>query len=262
MTGTVTRIHIFPVKGLDSYSVTSAEISPAGSLVWDRRIAFTDSETGKYINWKNEPNIFRLRCSYEGAPASVAFSIGSGKISYSLTAQQDEIKKYLQEYFNKQLNLLDNPEAGHPDDTEASGPTIVSVQTLRTVQLWFPEMSVDELFLRFRCNILIEGVPAFWEEQFAGGGQFSIGTVGFIGAYPCARCKVPPVHPLTGEVNKNFQKEFAEQRRAMHPSFLDEKYYEHFYKVTLNTRIQQGSGGKIISVGDTVSTPIDRSMEF
>ena len=55
-----------------------------------------------------------------------------------------------------------------PHDTDASGPTVISAATLAAVSAWFPGLTPQDTRLRFRTNLEISGVPAFWEDRLFG----------------------------------------------------------------------------------------------
>ncbi|MBI3697280.1 MAG: MOSC domain-containing protein, partial [Acidobacteria bacterium] len=138
---------------------------------------------------------------------------------------------------------------GFPDDTNASGPTLVSTATLCEVARWFGA-DLDEMRRRFRANLEIDGVPAFWEDQLIGV-TFRLGEVAIEGVNPCARCAVPSRNSLTGEVvDPAFAKSFAERRAKALPPWADRRRFDHYYRLALNTRIPESEAGKIIRVGD------------
>ncbi|MGD1920092.1 MAG: MOSC domain-containing protein, partial [Pleurocapsa sp.] len=78
---------------------------------------------------------------------------------------------------------------GFPDDTYSPGATIISTATLKEIASWYPELEIDDVRRRFRANIELGGVPAFWEDcLFADADsivKFQVGGVVFMGVYPC-----------------------------------------------------------------------------
>lgn len=146
---------------------------------------------------------------------------------------------------------------GFPDDTNASGPTVISTGTLEEVASWFLDVSVDEMRLRLRANLEIGGVPPFWEDQlFAQEGQcvqFRVGEVLLKGINPCQRCVVPSRDSQTGEVTRNFQKIFIQQRRETLPSWTTLSRFNHFYKLSVNTNVPESEAGKQLHSGDAIA---------
>lgn len=147
---------------------------------------------------------------------------------------------------------------GFPDDLKSSGPTVISSATLAEVASWFPDISVDEIRRRFRANIEIDDTPPFWEDQlFAEKGEilsFHVGKVQFEGTYPCQRCPVPTRDAFTGEAYPNFQKIFVEKRKETLPEWAKLSQFNHFYRLSVNTRIPESEAGKILKVGDVVKS--------
>ena len=68
--------------------------------------------------------------------------------------------------------------------------------------------------MRFRANLEIGEVPAFWEDRLYGESgttvRFTVGAVCLEGTNPCQRCVVPTRDPLTGT-------EAADSRRPSRP---------------------------------------------
>jgi uncharacterized protein YcbX len=120
---------------------------------------------------------------------------------------------------------------------------------------WPAPLSVDDLRLRFRATLEINGVPAFWEDQLFGPEEcssfrFTIGDVHFEGSNPCARCPVPPRDPRTGATLDGFQKRFAQLREATIPPWSPQSRFDHYYRLSTNTRVASSESGKLLRQGD------------
>ncbi|HTB21824.1 MAG TPA: MOSC N-terminal beta barrel domain-containing protein [bacterium] len=245
------RIIIFPVKALDGLELPEAQVLPSGALAWDRRYAIFD-EAGKYVNGKKNARVHLLRSSFDlGAGRLSLWSAGLAKASFDVQADREALEQWLKAFFGIPLSFRENAAAGFPDDTESPGPTVISTATLREVGGWF-DLSVEQVRARFRSNLEIDGVPAFWEDRLFGPAgtlvRFSIGGVEFDGNNPCQRCVVPPRDPLTGENNADFMKRFMELRKQSLPPWAEVSRFNHFYRLAVNTR-PAGPGGRL-SVGD------------
>jgi MOSC domain-containing protein len=123
---------------------------------------------------------------------------------------------------------------------------------------WFPGLTVDDVRLRFRASLEIDGVPAFWEDRLFGEAErsvvrFHIGEVAFEGSNPCARCPVPPRDPLTGVVLDGFQKRFTQLRESTLPPWSPRARFDHFYRFTTNTRVASSQSGLALRVGDDLA---------
>jgi uncharacterized protein len=68
----------------------------------------------------------------------------------------------------------------------------------------------------------------------------------------CNRCPVPTRNPFTGETNADFMKDFVHFRQGQIPAEAEKKQYEHYYKLTVNTRIDKDQAGKILKTGDSL----------
>jgi len=103
-----------------------------------------------------------------------------------------------------------------------------------------------------------DALPAFWEDQLfaatdANVVRFKIGDVAFEGSNPCARCPVPTRDSFTGiAADPTFQKRFNELRRAQLPAWSPVDRFDHFYRLSTNTRVPGTEQGKLLRVGDAV----------
>jgi hypothetical protein len=196
----VARIDLYPLKAFDTVAVTSATVLPSGALSGDRRWAFVDG-TDRFVNGKQFPAIHRIRTCVDPDASTAVFD----DLHFRLTGDATPLEDWLSERLATPVRLRENPTAGFPDDTGSPGPTLVSTATLEAVAGWF-DLSLEQTRARFRANIEIGGVPAFWEDAFYGG-TCRIGAaadaagpgVALIMVNPCARCAVPSRDARTGE---------------------------------------------------------------
>ena len=251
----VAKVLIYPIKSLDGIECDRAVITSPGTLAFDRRWAIID-EKGKYVNGKRNPKIHQLRCQFDLATETITLSSQhlTPSLSFHLPTETDGINRWLSEYFQKPVFLQEKAEGGFPDDTDAYGPTIISTATLETVASWFAGLTVENARSRFRANIEINNVPPFWEDQLFSEGDnpvnFTIGSVKFQGINPCQRCVVPTRDPQTGEIYPQFQRTFTTQRQNTLPSWTYSSRFNHYYRLSVNTRILPSETGKVINIGD------------
>jgi uncharacterized protein YcbX len=252
----LSRIDIFPVKSLDGISVPQIGVLDSGALAGDRTYALFDRQN-RFINGKRNAAIHRLRSAFSEDGQSVTLTIdGNNPAStFHLQGQGPELEAWLADYFQQPVALQANYDAGFPDDTDAAGPTVISTATLQAVANWY-DLTLEETRRRFRTNLEIDGVPAFWEDQLFGPDsapvRFAIGGVVLEGINPCQRCIVPTRDALTGVATDRFQKTFAQQRATTLPDWTHRSRFNHFYRLAVNTNILN-QGGKILRVGDSVS---------
>jgi uncharacterized protein YcbX len=261
------NIRLHPIKALDPVSVLEARISPSGGLALDRAWALY-SVDGKWVNGKRTPAIHLIRASYAPGLRSVTLSVPGDRRevparTFAFPKAYEDAAEWFSVFFEQQI-IVRYSEDGFPDDTVASGPTIVSTASLQAVADWFspspkgfPGISVEEARMRFRATLEINGVPAFWEDQLFGEDErsmvrFRIGEVQFEGSNPCARCPVPPRNPLTGENLDGFQKHFTEMRASTLPAWSPRVRFDHFYRMSTNTRVASSERGKLLRAGDSL----------
>jgi uncharacterized protein YcbX len=266
------NIRLHPIKSLDPVFIPEARISPSGGLALDRAWALY-SVDGKWVNGKRTPAIHLIRAHYSPDLREVTLSVPGDRReiparTFAFPKAHEEAAEWFSVFFEQQI-IVRYSENGFPDDTIASGPTIVSTASLESVAGWFtlrnegfgptpqgfPGVTVDEARQRFRATLEINGVPAFWEDQLFGEDErsvvrFKIGEINFEGSNPCARCPVPPRNPQTGEILEGFQKRFTQLRESTLPPWSPRPRFDHFYRLSTNTRVPPSEINKLLRVGD------------
>jgi uncharacterized protein len=259
------KIYIYPIKSLDRSQLSKVEVLPSGALKGDRTYAMIDS-LGKFVNAKRYPQIHLLRSQFDMNTQIVQIKTqnqgqdSSYNFDLSCSSGCQDFERWMSEFFGFKVALRQNLEMGFPDDTDSPAPTIVTTATLQTMQSWYPDLSLEEVRLRFRTNLEISGMEAFGEDRlFAVKDEpikFQIGNVEFLGINPCARCVVPTRNPQTGEVYPNFQKIFIKNRQEFLSTWAERSQFNHFYRLTVNTRISQLGDG-ILRQGDRLTISIN-----
>ncbi|KAI9011839.1 MOSC domain-containing protein [Hyaloraphidium curvatum] len=203
------RISVHPIKSLPALSLPSSPVLPSGALAWDRRLALVDAK-GRFVNGKREPRVISSRARFAGGLDRVVLRSEDGEeVSYALS-DLDGIAGHFSRALGYPVRVEEDADRGFPDDEESPGPTVVSTASLEAVGSWFG-LSLDEARARFRANLEVDGVPAFFEDRLAGPregapGSFRIGPVAFEGTGICVRCGVPARDPATGEMIAGFQR--------------------------------------------------------
>ncbi|MFQ4141685.1 MOSC domain-containing protein [Chlorogloeopsis sp. ULAP02] len=253
----VSRLFIYPIKSLDRVSVERVTVLKTGALKGDREFAIFD-ESGHFVNGKRNQRVHALRSQFNLETNIISLFVQRTKdiATFHIEKERKALENWLGEYFGFPVQIRQNLDMGFPDDTVASGPTIISTATLETIASWYPGIDVEEVRLRFRANIEISGVPAFWEDHlFAKAEQtvdFQIGNVKFMGVNPCQRCVVVTRDSQTGEAYPNFQKTFVVKRQQTLPEWAERSRFNHFYRLAINTRVPASEEGKAIAIGDQV----------
>jgi uncharacterized protein YcbX len=257
----LSRIRIYPIKSLEPVEVPSACIGPNGGLELDRAWALYASD-GRWVNGKRTKAVDGIYAKFTPGLHSLTLSVRPGHagpvpIQLNFPADTAGAEEWFTQYFGETVTVQ-YAEAGFPDDDQAPGPTIVSTASLEMVCDWFPGISMESARLRFRATLEFGRMQAFEEDRLFAAVpgdslKFSIGEVNLEGSNPCARCPVPPRDPDTGEVTVDFQKRFADLRRANLPAWSPVARFDHFYKFSTNTRVPSSEIGKVIRVGDELT---------
>jgi ferredoxin-NADP reductase/uncharacterized protein YcbX len=254
----LSRILIFPIKSLDAVEMKQARVLASGALEHDRTFGLFD-ENEKFVNGKRYAAVHRLRSQIDLEARTLTLhdenGRGLGYRSFALDRDREQLEGWLGKYFGFPVSFRQNTAQGFPDDTDSPGPTFISTATLAEIGRWF-DLPLEEVRARFRTNIEIGGVPAFWEDRlFAAAGsvvRFRIGETVFEGINPCQRCVVPPRNPLTGALDGTFVRRFTELRSRTLPLWSTRERFNHFYRVAINTRPHGNQAGKWLRVGDPI----------
>jgi uncharacterized protein YcbX len=246
---------VYPFKSLDGVDVDASAFTVRGGLRLDRAFALVDADGG-YVNAKREPRVHRIRVTYDSLLTGATFALPGGeRFDFAFGDAPDALAAFLSRYFERPVGVQRDDDGGFPDDPKAPGPTIVSFETLAAVASWFDGMTIDDVRLRLRANIELDGVPAFWEDRLFGqAGElvgFRIGDVLLGGTNPCARCIVPTRDARTGEPLPVFAKRVAERRAATLPAWADATRFDHYYRLSVNTLTLEAHGRQV-RVGDAL----------
>ncbi len=242
MVAELRRITVYPIKALDGLQLDSVWVNPSGALYGDRQFAMVDDKNG-FINGKRYPLVNQINAKYGADMETVTLSLNGleGEHTFELYAANVELLEWLSDALALRVELEHDLRYGFPDSTGLPGPTIISQQTYVAVKQWFPQLDLLSIRRRFRANLEIDGVPAFWEDGLPlnGGKTFVLGELRFASTKLCDRCQVPTQDPDTGEIDHAFQARFMRQRAAMLPSGINP------YTLSVKTRLLQEEGGEL-----------------
>lgn len=253
----VSRLLVYPIKSLDGVNCDRVTILESGALKGDRTWAIFDA-SGNFVNGKRNQKIHALRSEFDLETNTLTLRIqGTDRgAKFNLIEEQQAVCDWLEVYFGFSVAIKQNLNLGFPDDTVSPGATIVSTATLETIASWYPKLDTADIRQRFRANIEISGVSAFWEDQlFTTSDQtvkFKIADVEFMGVNPCQRCVVITRNPQTGKPYPKFQKTFIEQRKKTLPEWTERSRFNHFFRLAVNTKLSPSQAGKVIRIGDQV----------
>ncbi len=252
----LSHITIYPLKSFEGLVVQEAQVLSNGALQHDRQFALVDPE-GKFINAKRTVAVHGLQLQLDPVGRSLTARRRSQTetVRWNIDSQRIALERWLSDYFEQEVRLIEEPNGGFPDDTEATGPTIISAATWLAVAEWFPGLTIEHVRDRFRANLEVEEAPPFWEDALFGADSvsvpFRIGDVLFAGTNPCQRCIVPTRDPTTGDAWPEFARQFGAMRAKQLPAWAARARFNHFYRLTTNTRlIERGEG--TVRLGDEV----------
>lgn len=265
----ISKLRIYPIKSLGHVEVEETEIG-IYSLVNDRLFAMVD-ENGRYMNGKRNWRVNQLKTEFDLSNKLVWFSDKNGdeRKRFELKEGNVELDNYLSDFFDTKLKLLQNEKGGFMDIPKASSLTVVSESSLNLLQKDLDKHSLENMRLRFRTNVELSGVDAYWEEELFHqqevGMRFKMGEVEMIGVSPRARCNVPPQNPDSGEMDYSFVKSMV-QSRQNHVASVNRllKFGRAPYFLTVNVFLPETEVGKKLKLGDEIEIlePIRLSAEL
>lgn len=254
----LSRITIYPIKSLDGQEVDEAVLLRSGALAHDREYCLIDSEGRVYNGKRSGDALLAVRSEVDLARGIITLSVNGTAAAFHLERDRERLERWFGERLGGRAGIARDEDGGFPDDTGAHGPTVISTATLREVASWFTDMGLDEARRRFRANLEIDGVPAFWEDRLFGdeGGtvRFRIGDVTLEGVNPCARCTVPSRDSRTGVIHEpGFAQIFSKRRAKTLPEWAPRGRFDHYYRLSVNARVEESQAGDILVRGDAVA---------
>jgi len=217
----IVALYRYPVKSMTPEVCNVLSILGSGRVVGDRvlgiRFANTEApddtwskKTGM-VALVNTPGLTRLNVRFNSNAQRLTIHLG-GETLADEVLDTDGRKRIAMAVADYVLNLKENPLAGHPErlplrvvgdgitpryhDAEQGRVTLLARESILAVEAALGNAKVNEL--RFRPNVVIEGIKA-WEEQGWFGRKVRIGTVEFDVVRQVPRCLATHANPKTGE---------------------------------------------------------------
>ncbi len=217
----VVALYRYPVKGFAPEACKSLTVLEQGRIAGDRVLGFRFADSGtpdsawskkhELVVLMNTPGLARLAVEFDHRALRL-------RISHDGTALADEDlgqdgRKRLCAALERYVEgLTENPLSGHRErlplrlvgdgvtpryqDNVEGQATLHSRESLAAVAAAIGDPALDEV--RFRSNIVIEGVKA-WEEHDWFGRRIRIGEVEFEVVKHKTRCLATHANPRTGE---------------------------------------------------------------
>ncbi|WP_277552735.1 MOSC domain-containing protein [Halobaculum limi] len=257
---TLDRVRVYPIKSLDGVDVDAATLADGGGLAPDREFALLDAD-GDYVNGKNERRIHRVRADIDLDARMVGLDAprdddAPAAATFHLDDDRTGIETWLTEFLDYDVSMVGERAGGYPDDTELTGPTVISLGTLRVVASWYDGVSVDSMRRRLRANVELATREPFAEDRLVGElgerVRFRVDDTDLLGVNPCQRCVVPSRDPDTGAETDGFRTRFVERRRETMPPWSGGGRFDHYFRLMVNTVVPESSVGGTLRVGDDV----------
>jgi uncharacterized protein YcbX len=255
----VIALYRYPVKGFTPEPMAGITVLPGGRVAGDRvlNFRFADAPVAdtawcrKYhgVVLANTPGLARLNVRFDERTQRLKILFNDQILADDLLDEAgrqravDAITTYV-------LSLEENPLVGQPrrlplklvgdgatpryQDNEAGQVSLHSRESLASAGMALGDPNLNEL--RFRHNIVIDGVAA-WEEQSWAGAKLRVGNVVFETVVPKVRCLATHANPLTGERDLQVMQGLVKAFEQSQPTF--------------GVGMLSNAGGEI-RVGDTV----------
>src|SRR4051812_7465598 len=206
----VIALYRYPVKGFTPEPVAAITVLPGGRVAGDRvlNFRFADAPVAdtawcrKYngVVLANTPGLARLNVRFDERTQRLKILFENQILA---DAPMDEAgrQRAVDAITTYVLSLEENPLRGQPEhlplklvgdgampryqDNEAGQVTLHSRESVASAGAALGDPNLNEL--RFRHNIVIDGVAA-WEEQSWAGGKLRVGNVAFEFIVPKIRC--------------------------------------------------------------------------
>ena len=255
----VVALYRYPVKSLTAEARDSLTITPEGRVAGDRVLGFRFADTAEADDaWSskhgmlalvNTPGLARLRLSFDDGAQRLRIDLDGAPFADEALddAGRARLCAALAEYAGglEESGLRDHPErlplrlvgdgrTSRYQDAPAGLVTLHSLASLAALRQAIDDTGLDGL--RFRSNIVIDGVEA-WEELSWEGAALQIGATRFRFARPNVRCLATHANPETGERDRPVMTTLTREFGQEQPTFA----------VAL-----QPEGPGTVQVGDTV----------
>ena len=213
MTGRITALYRYPIKGFTPEPVESARLEVGGCFPADRLYAVEDGPSGfdmdapayvpkmKYTVLAKLEQVARARTAYDETTGILrAGAVGHPDIEANLTDEAGRaafaawLTEVLGEAATGPLKVLLAP--GHRFLDHPRGH--VSVINLASVRELSAKLGYELDPLRFRANLYVEGWPA-WAEMAWTGATLRLGEATTTVFKPIIRCAAISVDPVTAE---------------------------------------------------------------
>jgi uncharacterized protein YcbX len=214
MTAAVTALYRYPVKGFSPDSLTRVDLVAGETMPFDRAFAVENGPSGfdpaepkhlpkmLFFCLMKNPSLAEVVTRFEAATLRFVVAERDGRIvfddSLSSEAGRDALAAFVAERFPGEVRgtprTLVSP--GHSfSDVAKKVLHLVNLETLRALEAKF-DAPLDPV--RFRANVVVDGLPAFAELDWTAGERVTIGGTPFEMVKRTERCAATRVDPTRG----------------------------------------------------------------
>lgn len=179
----VTALYRYPVKGLSPEPVERAELETSGHFPGDRLYAIENGPSGfspvaprhqpktKYLMLMRDEALARLRTRYDDATATLTIEHDGETVAARLDTEEgrrvveDLLRRFVPESLKGEPKVLEAPPQYRFTDSPIG---YVSLINRASVQMLEDDLGVPVSPLRFRGNLLVDGLAPFAELEMVG----------------------------------------------------------------------------------------------
>jgi hypothetical protein len=210
----IASLHRYPVKGLSPEEVESFRLEPGGYVPGDRLFAIENGPSGfdpaapqhlpksRFLMLMRNERLARLRTRYNDAAHTLAIADDAGAHLVAVISNatgRAAIEAFFAAFALDDLRgpprLLSAPDGHRFTDSRRGYVSVINRASVAALEARL-DRPVDPL--RFRGNILVEGLPAFAEFELVGRTLASPGGVRLEVTDRIQRCAATNVDPQTG----------------------------------------------------------------
>lgn len=209
----VASLYRYPVKGLSPERLSRADLPTGGYFPGDRLFAIENGPSGfdpaepvhqpkiKYLMLMRNESLARLRTRYEDVSGDLVIGhdgeetrIATGEAA-GLQQFTDFLRAFMPEELQGAPRLLAAPEGYRFTDSRSGYVSIINLASVADLESRFG-VPVDPL--RFRGNLMVEGLPAWAEHDLVGRELVAPSGLRLAVTQRIGRCAATNVDPATG----------------------------------------------------------------
>lgn len=241
-TGHVTGLYIYPVKSCQGIKLSEMKITARGPM-YDRQWMIVD-ENNQFLTLRTFSKLAEIKTAIQGP--FLHLYVGSNKIfinteedcektedvtiwdeTLQAGIENKSINEALSDFFSKTVKLVRYQKQSFRDLRDAATDVVKETMFTDTRPILLvnenslhnlneklkAKKAAPSVIERFRANIIVDGFPAYFEDQLQ---EVKIGNLQFQKPKLCARCPVITQDVATGKVvSKETLQTLAEDRKKL-----------------------------------------------